>query len=136
MEISYSTNIDDSQEKIWNTLSSFEGVEKYFPIVTRSDVKGKGKDAQRTSLVNIGNNEFEICESLQSLDDQNHTLTVKIKDGPIQMRGMNFTYNVRKTEEGKSDLIISTSAVNPDARFMAKSIFSLIGQGLKKFHEL
>ena len=123
MEVSYSTNINDSQEKIWNTLRSFEGVEKYFPIVTRSDVKGKGKGAQRTSLVNIGNNEFEICESLQFLDDQNHVLTVKIEDGPIQMRGMNFIYNVKKTEEGKSDLIISTSAANPDAGSMAKSIF-------------
>ena len=99
MKISQSTQIKDSVEKIWNTLSAFDGVERYFPIVTRSEVDGNGPGAKRTCNVSMGNQEFEMCESLQSL-------------------------------------VIFTDVENPDAGSMAKSIFALIGQGLKKFHEL
>ena len=136
MKISQSTPIRDSVEKIWNTLSAFDGVEKYFSIVTRSEVDGKGPGAKRTCNVSMGNQEFEMCESLQSLDDANYFMTVKLLDGPIQLRGMTFTYNVKKIDDVNSDLVIFTDVENPDAGSMAKSIFALIGQGLKKFHEL
>ena len=136
MKISQSIQIKDSVEKIWNTLSTFDGVEKYFSIVTRSEVDGKGPGSKRTCNVSLGSQEFEMCESLQSLDDENYLMTVKLLDGPIQLRGMTFTYNVKKIDDTKSDLVIFTDVENPDAGSMAKSIFALIGQGLKKFHEL
>ena len=136
MQISYSTPINDSEEKVWNTLSSFDGVEKYFSIVSQSKVEGNGPGSKRTCSVNLGNQDFEICESLESLDDANHSMTVKLNDGPIQIRGMTFTYIVKKIEDGKSNLLLFTDVENPDAASMAKSIFSLIGQGLKKFHEM
>jgi hypothetical protein len=136
MKISQSTQIRDSPEKIWDTLSAFGGVEKYFSIVTRSDVDGNGPGAKRTCHVSMGNQEFEMCESLQSLDDDNYFMTVKLLDGPIQLRGITITYNVRKINEDKSDLVIFTEVENPDAGSMAKSFFALIGQGVKKFHEL
>ncbi|MFZ8908456.1 MAG: SRPBCC family protein [Nitrosopumilaceae archaeon] len=135
MQISHSTPINDSEEKVWNTLSSFDGVEKYFSIVTQSKVEGNGPGAKRICSVNLGNQDFEICEILQSLDDARRSMTVKLEDGPIQMRGMKFTYNVKKRDDEKSDLLLYTDVENPDAASMAKSIFSLIGQGLKKFHE-
>ena len=136
MQISHSTPINDSEEKVWNTLSSFDGVEKYFSIVSRSKVEGNGLGAKRICSVNLGNQDFELCESLESLDDTNHSMTVKLNDGPIQIRGMTFTYIVKKIEDGKSNLLLFTDVENPDAASMAKSIFSLIGQGLKKFHEM
>jgi hypothetical protein len=49
---------------------------------------------------------------------------------------MKFTYNVKKISDDRSDLLLLTDVENPDAGNMAKSIFSLIGQGLKKFHEM
>ena len=136
MQISQSIQINDAAEKIWRTLRSFNGVEKYFTIVSSSEVNGNGIGAKRTCHVNLGSQEFEMCEILQSLDDQNYLLSVKLLDGPIQLRGMNFNYEVKKSDDGKSDLIISTDVENPDAGSMAKSFFGLIGQGLKKFHEL
>ena len=135
MQVSYSIPINDSEDHIWNTLSSFDGVERYFSIVTQSKVDGHGPGAKRTSSVNLGNHDFQLCETLQSLDDVHRSMTVKLEDGPIQMRGMKFTYNVKKLDNGKSDLLLFTDVENPDAASMAKSIFSLIGQGLKKFHE-
>lgn len=136
MQISQSIQINDAAEKIWKTLRSFNGVEKYFTIVSSSEVNGNGIGAKRICHVNLGSQEFEMCEILQSLDDQNYLLSVKLLDGPIQLRGMNFNYEVKKSDDGKSDLIISTDVENPDAGSMAKSFFGLIGQGLKKFHEL
>ena len=136
MKISQSTQIKDSVDKIWNTLRSFDGVEKYSFIVTSSEVDGNGPGAKRKCNVSMGNQEFEMCESLQSLDDENYFMTVKLLDGPIQLRGMTFTYNVREIDDNKSDLVISTDVKNPDAGSMAKSIFTIIGQGVQKFHEL
>ncbi|MFB5647214.1 MAG: hypothetical protein ACE5RO_03620 [Candidatus Nitrosomaritimum yanchengensis] len=136
MKISQSIQIKDSMEKIWNTLSAFDGVERYLHIYTRSEVDGKGPGSKRTCNVSMGSQEFEMCESLQSLDDVNYFMTVKLLDGPIQLRGMTFTYNVIKIDDNKSDLVIFTDVENPDAGSMAKSFFALIGQGLKKFHEL
>ena len=136
MQISNSTQINGSVEKIWNTIRAFDGVEKYFSIVTRSKIEGYGPGAKRTCNVSIGNQEFDMCESLQFLDDENHLMDVKLLDGPIQLRGMNFSYQVKKIDDAKSNLIISTEVENPDAGSMANSFFGLIGQGLKKFHEL
>ena len=136
MKISQSTQINDSVEEVWNTLRSFDGVEKYFAIVERSEVDGNKPGAKRTCNVNIGNQEFEMCELLESLDDDSHSMTVKMLDGPIRLRGMKFNYRLKKIEEDKSDLEISTDIENPEAESVAKSIFALIGQGLKKFHEL
>jgi len=136
MKISQSTQIKDSVDKIWNTLSNFDGVDKYFSVVTSSEVYGTGPGAKRKYNVSMGNQEFEMCESLQSLDNVDYFMTVKLLDGPIQLRGMTFTYNVRKIDDNKSDLVISTDVENPDAGPMAKSFFALIEQGVQKFHEL
>jgi hypothetical protein len=52
------------------------------------------------------------------------------------MRGMKFSFVIKNLGDEKSDLTISTDVENPDAAGMAKNLFALIGQGLKKFHEL
>ena len=52
------------------------------------------------------------------------------------MRGMKFSFVVKNLDDEKSDLTISTNVENPDAAGMAKNLFAMIGQGLKKFHEL
>jgi len=42
MQIFRSTDINYSVEIIWNKLSSFDGMETYLSIVTKSKVDGKG----------------------------------------------------------------------------------------------
>jgi carbon monoxide dehydrogenase subunit G len=135
MQVSDTTQINDSGEKIWNTLRSFDGVELYLPIVTKSVVEGNGQGAKRTCDVTMGKQMFQIQETLQVIDDSNQSLTVSLDEGPIQMKGMKFTFVVKNQGQGKSDLTISTNVENPDAAIMAKNIFGITGQGLKKFHE-
>jgi len=135
MLISNSTQINVSSEKIWNTLKSFRGVENYLPIVTKSVVEGSGQGSKRTCDVSIGNHSFQIIETLEIIDESNHTLTVFLNEGPVQIKGMKFTFVVKSQGENTSEVTINTNVENPDAASMAKSIFSMMGQGLKKLYE-
>ena len=136
MEVSYSTQIIENNGKVWDTIRSFKNTEKYIPIVTKSSVEGDGVGARRTCDVNIGKQEFQIKETIQKLDEQNHSMVVSIEDGPIQMMGMRMNYSVKDLEDKKAILTISTNVHNPDAGIMIQSVFEMIGEGLKKFHEL
>ena len=136
MLVSNTTKINGEREKIWSTLRSFDKVESYMPIVTKTSVEGNGQGAQRICDVNMGTPSFKIQETLEVLDDPNHSLIVSVDDGPIQMRGMPFTFVVKELDDGGSEVIISTNAENPKATAFVDTIFSLIGTGLKKLHEL
>ena len=135
MIVSHSTKIKASRDKIWNTLRSFDKVENYMPIVTNTSVDGIGEGAKRICQVNMGNQEFEIKETLEKLDESNHSLLISVDDGPIQMRGMKFTFVVKAKEDGGSEVTMSTNVENPAAVGFSETIFSMIGIGLKKLHE-
>ncbi|MDH3610391.1 MAG: SRPBCC family protein [Nitrosopumilus sp.] len=136
MLVSNTTKINANSEKIWNTLRSFDKVERYMPIVTKTTVEGIGQGAKRICDVNMGTQSFKIQETLEVVDDPNHSLIVSIDDGPIQMRGMKFTFKVKKLEEKGSEVTISTNVENPMAAAFSDSIFALMGTGLKKLHEI
>jgi len=136
MLVSHTSEIDDSSENLWNTLRSFDGVERYLQIVSKSVVEGVGQGAKRTCDVAMGSQMFQIQETLEVLDDSNHSLVVSLDDGPIQIKGMKFTFVVKSQGEGKSNITISTNVENPDSAGMAQNLFAMMGQGLKKFHEL
>ncbi|MDH3277381.1 MAG: hypothetical protein OEL77_00115 [Nitrosopumilus sp.] len=135
MKVIHDTQINESSDKLWNTLRSFDGVEKYLSIVTKSVITGNQKGSKRTCDVNLGHQDFQTLETLEFLDEKNKILTVCLDEGPIQIRGMKFTFTVKSTGDGKSNFTISTDVGNPDAAGAAQTIFSMIGQGLKKFHE-
>lgn len=136
MHVSHTEEINDSVENIWRRLSSLEGIETYLPIVNKSQVNGKGKGAIRISDINIGNQYFQIQEKILDFDDSKHFFTTLLEDAPIQIRGMQFNFLLNSKGEKKSTLTMSTSVVNPDSQSMAKNFFEMIGQGLKRIHEL
>jgi hypothetical protein len=135
MQVCHTSEINDSGDNLWNTIKSFDGVERYLQIVSKSVVEGTGQGAKRTCDVNMGSQMFQIHETLEVLDDSNHSLIVSLDDGPIQMKGMKFSFVVASLGDKKSNITISTNVENPDAAGMAQNIFAMIGQGLKKFHE-
>ena len=136
MHVSHTEEINDSVENIWMRLSSLEGIETYLPIVNKSQVNGKGKGAIRISDINIGNQYFQIQEKILNFDDSKHFFTTLLEDAPIQIRGMQFNFLLNNKGGKKSTLTMSTSVVNPDSQSMAKNFFEMIGQGLKRIHEL
>jgi len=136
MLISHTAEINDSIENIWRRLSSLEGIETYLPIVNKSKVDGKGKGAIRTSEINMGSQYFQIREKIQDFDNVKHSFTTLLEEAPVQIRGMQFNFKLNSQGEKKSDLTMSTNVVNPDAQSMAKNFFEMIGQGLKRIHEI
>jgi len=136
MHVSHTEEINDSVENIWRRLSSLEGIETYLPIVNKSQVNGKGKGAIRISDINIGNQYFQIQEKILDFDDSKHFFTSLLEDAPIQIRGMQFNFLLNSKGGKKSTLTMSTIVVNPDSQSMAKNFFEMIGQGLKRIHEL
>ena len=136
MHISHTVEINDSVENVWKRLSSLEGLETYLPIVNKSKVDGTGIGAIRISEINMGNQYFQIREKIQEFDDFKHSFTTLLEDAPIQIRGMKFNFLLYSQGEKKSNLTMSTNVVNPDAQSTAKNHFEMIGQGLKRIHEI
>ena len=135
MQIVESIPIKDSSENVWSTLSSFEKVERYLPIVSKSSIERNGKDLERICNVVMGKQEFQTKETLEFIDYSNHFFIVCLNEGPIQLRGMKFCFTVKSLDDSRAMLTISTEVTNPDAGSMAKNLFGMIGQGLKKLHE-
>ena len=92
--------------------------------------------AKRISDISIGKQEFQIKETIHSLNEDTQTLVISLDEGPIQLKGMKTNFGVKNLEDKKAMLTISTNVNNPDAGIMIKSVFEMIGEGLKKFHEL
>ena len=136
MQISHTAEINDSADNIWKRISSLEGIETYLPIVNKSTVDGKGKGAIRTCEVNVGSQYFQIREKIQDFDELKHSFTTILEDAPIQIKGMKFHFLLKSQGEKKSNLIMFTNVVNPDSQSMAKNFFEMIGQGLKRIHEI
>ncbi len=135
MLVTYTTKINAPIEKIWNMLRSFDKVERYMPIVSSTSVIGSGQGSKRFCDLNLGAQIYKIRERLDLLDDLNHSLTISVEDGPIQMRGMTFSVILSKYEEQKTDVTIMTNVENSLAATFAKNIFAMMGTGLKKLYE-
>lgn len=105
MQVIHTTQINDSSEKLWNTLKSFDGVERYLSIVTKSVITGNQEGLKRTCDVNMGHQIFQTQETLELLDEENQMLKVSLDEGPIQLKEMKFTFAVKNIGDG--NLILS-----------------------------
>lgn len=136
MIVSHTTQINDSIDKVWKRLSSFDKVESYFPIVNKSSIDGKGIGSTRTCEIYLGNQTFQIIETIKDFDESRHLFTTMLREGPVQLRGMVFTFQLIDKTDKKTDLTITTEVINPDSQSMARNFFEMMGQGLKKIHEI
>ena len=136
MKISETIQIDTSEDKVWNTISSLEMVQKYNPLVTKVTVVGSGTGAKRNCDVKMGENIFQVDETLSMLDNENKSLVIALDEAPPPMKGLNFTFKVKNRGENTSAVEISTEMPeNSEAEKMIRDLFKMMEQGLKKFHE-
>ena len=135
MLISESAKINASQEDIWNHLKTLQGAEQYIPIVTKSEVKGTGLGTTRTCDIQMGEEKFQIQETLVKLDDSQKSLTISIDSAPPPMKDLKINFSVND-DNGSSEIIVSNeSEQTPENEQMIKGILSMICTGLKKYHE-
>jgi carbon monoxide dehydrogenase subunit G len=135
MKVIETTQINAESSKVWETLKSFQNPEKYIPAVQSSTVNGSGQGATRTCQVQMGEQSFSVNETLRRVDDSTKSLTISLDQGPPSMQGLQFMYKVSPLEQTSSVEISTEIPDNPEMEQMIKGLFTMIGQGIKQFHE-
>jgi carbon monoxide dehydrogenase subunit G len=135
MKVTETIQINAADSKIWETLKSFQNPEKYISAVQSSTVNGSGKGATRTCQVQMVNQSFEVNETLQDVDESKKSLIISLDQAPPSMQGLRFQYVISPLDQN-SNLEISTEIPdNSEMEQMIRGMFSMIGQGIKEFHE-
>lgn len=135
MKVIETIQINAPDFKIWNTLKSFQNPENYIPAVQSSIVNGNGEGATRTCQVQMGDQTFAVNETLSSVDDSSKSLIITLDQAPPPMQGLQFKYKINPSDQN-SGLEISTEIPdNPEMEQMIRGLFTMIGHGVKEFHE-
>lgn len=135
MKVTETVQINAPDSKIWETIKSFQNPERYIPAVQNSIGNGSGKGSTRTCQVQMGDQSFEVNETLQKVDEFGKSLTISLDQAPPPMQGLQFQYVVNPTEQNSTLEISTEIPEDPELRKMLQGLLSMIGQGIKQFHE-
>lgn len=78
-------------DDVWNALRSFEGIEKWLPVIERSEVHGEGAGATRVCTMSDGG---QLRERLEEVDDDQRRLTYTIEEAPMPVHDYRSTMQV------------------------------------------
>ncbi len=135
MLISEKATISASVDKVWNHLQTLQGADEYLPIVTKSEVKGNGLGTTITCDISMGEQKFQIQETLVRLDDSQKSLTISIDNGPPGMKDLKIDFSVNGNNES-SEIVVSNEFEHiPESEQMIKRVLNMICTGLKNYHE-
>ncbi len=134
-KVSVTTTINCPAEKVWDTIRSFEGVERYLPIVISSSVQGSGNGAERTCSVQFGDQQGKLVEKIDNLDDENKNLQFSIVEAPPPFQGVQINMQVKTVDNTKSEFTVWAELSDEQAQPI-QGVFQMIADGLKKFHEV
>ena len=135
MLISEKATINASADKVWSHLQTLQGAEQYIPIVTKSEVNGSGLGTTRTCDVEMGEQKFQIQETLVKLDDSQKSLTIYIDNGPPGMKDLKIDFSVNDNGESSEIVVSNEFEHTPESEPMIKGVLSMICTGLKNYHE-
>ena len=135
MLISEKTTINASADKVWNHLRTLQGAEQYLPVVTKSEVKGSGLGTTRTCDIEMGEQKFQIQETLVKLDDAQKSLSISIDDGPPSMKDLKIDFAVKDNGESSEIVVSNEFEHSPESEQMVKGVLNMICTGLKKYNE-
>lgn len=127
--------INASAEKVWSHLQTLQGAEQYLPVVTKSEVKGSGLGTTRTCDIEMGEQKFQIQETLVKLDDAQKSLTIYIDNGPPGMKDLKIDFSVNGNEESSEIVVSNEFEHSPESEQMIKGVLNMICTGLKKYNE-
>lgn len=87
--------------RVWQTISSFHGIEQWLPILKASHVEGAGVGARRTCTLQDGG---EIRERLEEVDAEARRLRYAITEGPLPIAAYVATMTVRPVSAMQCEL--------------------------------
>ncbi len=135
MLISEKITINASSDVVWNHLQTLQDAEQYLPIVTKSEVNGAGLGTTRTCDIEMGDQKFQIHETLVRLDDSQKSLTISIDNAPPPMKDLQINFSVNGNGESSEIVVNNEFEHTPESEQMIKGILNMICTGLKKYHE-
>ena len=135
MLISEKITINISPDVVWNHLQTLQGAEQYIPVVTKSEVNGTGLGTTRTCDIEMGEQKFQIKETLVRLDDSQKSLTISIDDAPPSMKDLQINFSVHDINNSSEIVVSNESEQTPESAQMIRGFLNMICTGLKKYHE-
>jgi len=127
--------INASSDVVWNHLQTLQGVEEYLPVVTKSKINGTGLGTTRTCDIEMGEQKFQIQETLVKLDDSQKSLTISIDDAPPSMKDLQINFSVNDNNNSSEIVVSNESEQTPENAQMIRGLLNMICIGLKKYHE-
>jgi len=138
MQVVEKLTINGSADKIWEILSSFDKVETYQSLSTKTELDGQGVGSQRTVTATMPDGStLKLIEKLDYLNDDEKTMKISIVDGPLPLNSAVVTIKVGALEDNKTELEFdSIFDPKPGAEEELKNgfqgVFQAAAQGLEK----
>jgi len=132
--------INAPADKVWATFKSFDYVEKYIPLVQKTEVQGSGVGATRICTISQPDgNTGKVSEKIESLDESQKIISISIADGVLPATNAVVTVKFNALDGNKTELEFSTSAepkgINEEElRNNFLPVFKMIAEGLEKLH--
>ena len=140
MIIAEKFTINAQADKVWDTLKSFDYVEKYLPLVQKTEVEGSGVGATRIcTIAQPDGSTGKLSEKIESLDESQKTISISIADGVLPATNAMVTTKVNAVDGNKTELGLSWTAEpkgvsEDDLRNSILPIFKMLSEGLEKLH--
>lgn len=140
MIITEKYTINAQADKVWNTIKSYDYVEKYLPLVQKTEVEGSGVGATRIcTIAQPDGSTGKISEKIESLDESQKTISISIADGVLPATNVISTTKVNALDGNKTELDLTWNAEpkgisEEDLRNTMLPIFKMLSEGLEKLH--
>jgi len=132
--------INAPADKVWDTLKSYDYVEKYLPLVQKTEVQGSGVGATRVCTISQPDGSSgKVFEKIESLDESQKTISISIADGVLPATNVISTTKVNALDGNKTELDLSWTAEpkgvsEEELRNFILPIFKMLSEGLEKLH--
>ena len=136
-QVSVKQIIKAPADTVWETLSGFDGIDRYLPeVVAKCSVEGKGAGAKRTCTLQNG---IKLSETLESLDEQNRTLVYSIGQSEMPFENYISTVKVQQIQDGGCEVEWSATfepSGKPEAEVveMLEGMYRQAIAGLEQLH--
>ncbi len=140
MNIAVKYTINAPADKVWATFKSFDYVEKYNPLVQKTEVQGSGVGATRIcTFSQPDGNTGKISEKIESLDESQKIISISIAEGVLPATNVIVTLKVSALDGNKTELDFSGTAEpkgisEEDLRNNFLPVFKMTAEGLEKLH--
>jgi hypothetical protein len=135
--VTMKTTVRAAADKVWKTISDFNGLPKFVAAITNSSTEGSGVGAVRTLTLAGGGP--PVVEKLERWDAKARTLSYSIVKSPLPLENYFSTMEVLDLGKDKCELKWSSTfepkgASEAEAKKILEGVYSAGFEGLKKLY--